>query len=131
MFCSVIFDRLADNGRTYQQATSVHLSNYAEDGLRTLLFAYKKINSDEYEKWSSVFTKAKATIGPEREELLENASEMIEKDMLLLGAVAIEDKLQKGVSSLFLYSASINAELISQIIFGAFLISKSICNLSF
>ncbi|XP_009604075.1 probable phospholipid-transporting ATPase 5 [Nicotiana tomentosiformis] len=94
---NVIFDRLADNGRTYQQATSVHLSNYAEDGLRALLFAYKKINSDEYEKWSSVFTKAKATIGPEREELLENASEMIEKDLLLLGAVAIEDKLQKGV----------------------------------
>lgn len=109
----------------------MHLSNYAEDGLRTLLFAYKKIKSDEYEKWNSVFTKAKATIGPEREELLENASEMIEKDLLLLGAVAIEDKLQKGVSSLFLYSASINAELISQIIFGAFLISKSICNLSF
>ncbi|XP_009783474.1 probable phospholipid-transporting ATPase 5 [Nicotiana sylvestris] len=94
---NVIFDRLTDNGRTYQQATSMHLSNYAEDGLRTLLFAYKKIKSDEYEKWNSVFTKAKATIGPEREELLENASEMIEKDMLLLGAVAIEDKLQKGV----------------------------------
>ncbi|KAK4361406.1 hypothetical protein RND71_020358 [Anisodus tanguticus] len=94
---NVILARLADNGRTFQQATTVHLSNYAEDGLRTMLFAYKKIKTDEYEKWNSLFRKAKATIGPEREDLLENASEMIEKDLLLLGAVAIEDKLQKGV----------------------------------
>ncbi|CAN4081903.1 unnamed protein product [Withania somnifera] len=94
---NVILDRLADNGRTYQQSTTVHLSNYAEDGLRTMVFAYKKIEADEYEKWNSQFTKAKAIIGPEREDLLENASEMIEKDLILLGAVAIEDKLQKGV----------------------------------
>ncbi|XP_011096893.1 probable phospholipid-transporting ATPase 5 [Sesamum indicum] len=93
----VIFDRLADNGRTYQQATVMHLSMYAEDGLRTMVFAYKKVGLPEYENWSSVFRKAKATMGPEREELLENASEMIEKELLLLGAVAVEDKLQKGV----------------------------------
>lgn len=106
MFRSVILDRLADNGRTYQQATTAHLSNYAEDGLRTMLFAYKEIKPDEYEKWNSLFTQAKATIGPEREDLLENVSEMIEKDLILLGAVAIEDKLQKGVSFLFFYQSS-------------------------
>ncbi|KAL6502190.1 hypothetical protein OROHE_024783 [Orobanche hederae] len=101
LFCKgaddVIFDRLADYGRTYQQATVLHLSNYAEDGLRTMVFAYKKIGMSEYEDWSSIFVKAKATIGPDREELLEDASEMIEKDLILLGAVAVEDKLQKGV----------------------------------
>ncbi|KAL3616765.1 hypothetical protein CASFOL_039159 [Castilleja foliolosa] len=101
LFCKgaddVIFDRLADNGRTYQQATVLHLSNYAEDGLRTMVFAYKKVGSSEYDNWSSIFAKAKATIGPERDELLDEASEMIEKDLILLGAVAVEDKLQKGV----------------------------------
>ncbi|KAK6150195.1 hypothetical protein DH2020_017720 [Rehmannia glutinosa] len=96
LFCKGA-DELADYGRTYQQATVLHLSNYAEDGLRTMVFAYKKIGVSEYEKWSSVFAKAKATIGPERDELLEDASEMIEKDLVLLGAVAVEDKLQKGV----------------------------------
>ncbi|KAG8385149.1 hypothetical protein BUALT_Bualt03G0011700 [Buddleja alternifolia] len=90
-------DELADNGRTYQHVTMMHLSNYGEDGLRTMVFAYKKIGAPEYEKWNSEFTTAKANIGPEREELLENASEVIEKDLLLLGAVAVEDKLQKGV----------------------------------
>ncbi|CAI9783514.1 unnamed protein product [Fraxinus pennsylvanica] len=101
LFCKgaddVIFERLADNGRTYQQATTMHLSNYAEDGLRTMVFAYKRIGLSDYEDWNSIFTKAKATISSERVEILENASEMIEKDLLLLGAVAVEDKLQKGV----------------------------------
>jgi len=40
---------------------------------------------------------AKTTIGLERDKLLESASEMIENDFILLGAVAIEDRLQKGV----------------------------------
>ncbi|XP_050370284.1 probable phospholipid-transporting ATPase 5 [Argentina anserina] len=101
LFCkgadNIIFDRLADNGRSYQQATTLHLSNYAEDGFRTLAFAYRKLDAIEYEKWNSVFTKAKTTIGPEREEILTEASEMIEKDLILLGVAAVEDKLQKGV----------------------------------
>lgn len=80
----------------------MHLSNYAEDGLRTMLFAYKKIEVVEYENWNLQFMKAKATIGPEREELIEAASEIIEKNLYLLGAVAVDDKLQIGVSSLSL-----------------------------
>lgn len=95
-------DRLDDHGRSYQQATSSHLSDYAEDGLRTLVFAYRKLEVAEYENWNSIFTRAKTTVGPKRDELLESASEMIEKDLILLGAAAVEDKLQKGVSSLSL-----------------------------
>ncbi|XP_024199378.1 probable phospholipid-transporting ATPase 5 [Rosa chinensis] len=94
---NIIFDRLADNGRSYQQATTLHLSDYAEDGFRTLAFAYRKLDAVEYEKWNSIFTEAKTTVGPEREEVLIEASEMIEKDLILLGVAAIEDKLQKGV----------------------------------
>ncbi|XP_008225775.1 PREDICTED: probable phospholipid-transporting ATPase 4 [Prunus mume] len=94
---NIIFDRLAENGRTYQQATTLHLSNYAEDGFRTLAFAYRKLEVTEYEQWNSIFKVAKITIGPEREEILEKASEMIEKDLILLGVAAVEDKLQKGV----------------------------------
>ncbi|KAJ0824495.1 putative P-type phospholipid transporter [Helianthus annuus] len=102
LFCkgadNIIFDRLGDGGRTYQHATTMHLANYAEDGLRTMVFAYKKIKDSEYEEWSSSFSKAKAVIGSEREELLENVSENIEKDLVLLGAVAVDDKLQDGVA---------------------------------
>ncbi|KAF3450166.1 hypothetical protein FNV43_RR06246 [Rhamnella rubrinervis] len=94
---SIVFDRLADNGRSYQEATASHLSNYAEDGFRTLAFAYRRLEVEEYEHWNKIFTQAKTTIGLEREALLETASEMIEKDLILLGAVAVEDKLQKGL----------------------------------
>ncbi|KAK3432482.1 hypothetical protein EUGRSUZ_E04360 [Eucalyptus grandis] len=94
---SIIFERLADNGRSYQEATSLHLSCYAEDGFRTLAFAYRRVERADYEHWNSIFMKAKTTVGPERDELLESASEMIEKDMILLGVAAVEDKLQKGI----------------------------------
>ncbi|KAI9198313.1 hypothetical protein LWI28_013685 [Acer negundo] len=94
---SIIFNKLGENGTLYQQETTSHLSNYAEDGFRTLAFAYRKIEMGEYKHWNKIFTQAKTTIGPEREELLEKALEMIEKDLILLGVAAVEDKLQKGV----------------------------------
>ncbi|KAK1280654.1 putative phospholipid-transporting ATPase 4 [Acorus gramineus] len=94
---SIIFDRLASSGRAYEKETTQHLSDYAEDGFRTLALAYRRIKPAEYENWNSIFTRAKTTIGPEREELLKSASELIEKDLILLGVAAVEDKLQKGV----------------------------------
>ena len=66
-----------------------------------MAFAFRKIDVSEYENWNEVFTQAKTTIGPDRDELLEKASEMIEKDLTLLGVAAIEDKLQQGVISIF------------------------------
>lgn len=94
---SIIFDRLAENGKSYHEATALHLSKYAEDGLRTLAFAYRMIEASEYEHWNSTFSQAKTAVGPERDELLDKASEMIEREMILLGAAAVEDKLQEGV----------------------------------
>ncbi|KAK1325181.1 putative phospholipid-transporting ATPase 4 [Acorus calamus] len=94
---SIIFDRLASSGRAYERETTQHLSDYAEDGFRTLALAYRRLKPAEYENWNSIFTRAKTTIGPEREELLKSASELIEKDLILLGVAAVEDKLQKGV----------------------------------
>ncbi|PWA43421.1 HAD-like domain-containing protein [Artemisia annua] len=91
---SIIFDRLGDGGRTYQHATTMHLENYAEDGLRTMAFAYRKIKNSEYEEWISSFAKAKSIIGPQRKEKLETVSETIEKELVLLGAVAVDEKLQ-------------------------------------
>ncbi|PWA43581.1 P-type ATPase, HAD-like domain protein [Artemisia annua] len=96
---SIIFDRLGDGGRTYQHATTMHLENYAEDGLRTMAFAYRKIKNSEYEEWISSFAKAKSIIGPQRKEKLETVSETIEKELVLLGAVAVDEKLQDRVAN--------------------------------
>ncbi|XP_042480914.1 probable phospholipid-transporting ATPase 4 isoform X1 [Macadamia integrifolia] len=94
---SIIFDRLAKNGRVFEEYTSRHLNEYGESGLRTLALAYRKLEEPEYTAWNSEFLRAKTTIGPDREAMLERVSDMMEKDLILVGATAVEDKLQKGV----------------------------------
>ncbi|KAK3432485.1 hypothetical protein EUGRSUZ_E04363 [Eucalyptus grandis] len=80
-------------------ADSSHLLSYAEIGFRTLAFAYCTVERAKYNHWNSIFMKAMTTVGPERDELLESSSAMIEKDLILWRVAAIEDKLQKRVSS--------------------------------
>lgn len=69
---------------------------YATEGLRTLCIAYRDIADTEYRQWSTIYDQAAQTING-RGEALDKAAELIEKDMFLLGATAIEDKLQDGV----------------------------------
>jgi phospholipid-transporting ATPase len=70
--------------------------DYATDGLRTLCIAYRDIPPAEYSQWATIHAQAAATING-RGDALDQAAELIEKDMFLLGATAIEDKLQEGV----------------------------------
>lgn len=77
--------------------TTKHLTEYGEAGLRTLAVGYRKLDEEEYTAWNTEFLKAKTSIGSDRDELLETGSDMIEKDLILIGATAVEDKLQKGV----------------------------------
>lgn len=56
----------------------------------------REIPEEEYQHWSKVYNKAAATING-RGEALDKAAEMIERDLVLLGATAVEDKLQDGV----------------------------------
>ncbi|KAK3430465.1 hypothetical protein EUGRSUZ_E02025 [Eucalyptus grandis] len=83
----------------FLEATSSHLLSYAENGFRTLAFAYCTVKRAEYKHWNSIFMKAMTTVGPEKDELLESSSAMIKKDLILWRVAAIEDKLQKRVSS--------------------------------
>lgn len=94
---SIIFERLSKNGRMYEETTSKHLNEYGEAGLRTLALAYRKLEASEYSAWNNEFQKAKTSIGADRESMLERVSDMIEKELILVGATAVEDKLQKGV----------------------------------
>ncbi|KAL5728725.1 P-type phospholipid transporter [Ranunculus cassubicifolius] len=94
---SIIFDRLAEDGRIYEAETRGHLNEYGESGLRTLALAYKRLEESEYLAWNNEFQKAKNTVGPNREEMLEEISDIMERGLTLVGATAVEDKLQKGV----------------------------------
>ena len=93
---TVIFERLQQNNQ-YADITLKHLEEYAVEGLRTLCLAMREISEQEFAEWWRVFNKASTTVGGNRAEELEKAAELIEHDLTLLGATAIEDKLQDGV----------------------------------
>ncbi|PPR02401.1 hypothetical protein CVT26_011369 [Gymnopilus dilepis] len=92
---TVILERLSKN-QPYTEATLSHLEDYATEGLRTLCIACRDIPEEEYQQWAAIYDQAAATING-RGEALDQAAELIEKDLFLLGATAIEDKLQDGV----------------------------------
>ncbi|EMD01157.1 hypothetical protein BAUCODRAFT_100923 [Baudoinia panamericana UAMH 10762] len=73
-----------------------HLDEFATQGLRTLLFAKRDISEMEYATWKKLYVEASTSL-VDRQERIESAAEMIEQGLSLLGASAIEDKLQKDV----------------------------------
>ncbi|TFK63346.1 phospholipid-translocating P-type ATPase [Pluteus cervinus] len=97
---NVIFGRLRNaggaGGEELKEVTEQHLSEFARSGLRTLTLAYKVLREDEYEAWSRRYYEATIAM-EEREEKIEAVSDEIEQQLRLLGATAIEDRLQDGV----------------------------------
>uniref|UniRef100_A0AAY4APW3 Phospholipid-transporting ATPase n=1 Tax=Denticeps clupeoides TaxID=299321 RepID=A0AAY4APW3_9TELE len=93
---TVLFDRLHPCNHELMNITTNHLNEYASDGLRTLALAYRDLTEDEWEEWAELYRGAGRTVDF-REDRLAAAYEEIEQDMMLLGATAIEDKLQEGV----------------------------------
>jgi len=95
--CSVMFDLLGRNGREFEEKTKQHIGEYADAGLRTLILAYRELDEEEYNIFNKEFMEANNLVSADREQIVEEVSEMIEKDLILLGATAVEDKLQNGV----------------------------------
>ncbi|AFR92516.2 phospholipid-transporting ATPase [Cryptococcus neoformans C23] len=92
---TVIFERLAPK-QEFSEPTLVHLEDYATEGLRTLCLAYRDISEEEYTSWSALYNNAASQMSG-RAEALDKAAEVIEQNLQLLGATAVEDKLQDGV----------------------------------
>jgi phospholipid-translocating ATPase len=73
-----------------------HINDFATEGLRTLLYAYRFLDDNEYASWKEIYHAATTSFS-QREEKMETAGELIEVNLDLAGATAIEDKLQYGV----------------------------------
>ena len=69
---------------------------YAEEGLRTLLLAKKDIEPKVYQEWHTWFQMASASV-EERESKIESIQNQIECGLNLIGATAVEDRLQEDV----------------------------------
>ncbi|XP_073109855.1 phospholipid-transporting ATPase 3 isoform X2 [Elaeis guineensis] len=93
---TVIYERLGDGNHDMKRLTREHLEQFGSAGLRTLCLAYRELNTELYEKWNEKFIQAKSSLR-DREKKLDEVAELIEKDLVLIGCTAIEDKLQEGV----------------------------------
>jgi phospholipid-translocating ATPase len=98
VYYSVMFERLSKDGRLFESQTKEHIKKYAEAGLRIMVIAYRVLGEEEYKSWEKEFQKAKTSVSADRDILVDALAVKIERDLILLGATAIEDKLQKGVS---------------------------------
>uniref|UniRef100_A0A669C6J4 Phospholipid-transporting ATPase n=1 Tax=Oreochromis niloticus TaxID=8128 RepID=A0A669C6J4_ORENI len=66
----------------------------AREGLRTLCVAYRSLNPEQYEEVFQQLNRAKLAL-QDRDKQLAEAYDLIEKDLILLGATAVEDRLQE------------------------------------
>uniref|UniRef100_A0A8C2XZ56 P-type ATPase C-terminal domain-containing protein n=1 Tax=Capra hircus TaxID=9925 RepID=A0A8C2XZ56_CAPHI len=78
------------------EKTRIHVDEFALKGLRTLCMAYRQFTSKEYEEINRRLFEARTAL-QQREEKLAGVFQFIEKDLILLGATAVEDKLQDKV----------------------------------
>lgn len=94
---SVIYERLAkDHNDELKKSTMRDLENFANGGLRTLCISYRELSEAEFNDWAKKYDAASAAVN-NREEEIDKAAEIIEHSLTILGATALEDKLQEGV----------------------------------
>lgn len=94
---TVILERLSKSEpQPFVDSTLRHLEDFAAEGLRTLCIASRIVGEQEYSAWSTKYYEASTSM-EDRSDKLDEVAELIETDLFLLGATAIEDKLQDGV----------------------------------
>ncbi|XP_015219700.1 phospholipid-transporting ATPase IH isoform X8 [Lepisosteus oculatus] len=94
LFCkgadSSVFPRVI-SGKVEQ--VKARVEHNAVEGLRTLCVAYKVLSREEFEEVCKKLNNAKLAL-QDRDKKLAEAYDVIERDFILLGATAVEDRLQ-------------------------------------
>jgi len=95
---SVILERLGTGPkkRANYDETIKHLEAFANEGLRTLCLGVADIPQSDYKAWAENWHKASTAI-EDREKKIEAVAVEIETNLTLIGATAIEDRLQDKV----------------------------------
>jgi phospholipid-transporting ATPase len=97
---NIIFSRLSEdpelNNPSLITEAEAAIQKFSESGLRTLMTAYTKLSEETYNTFKSEYEIAERSL-VNREECIAKACNIIEKDMILLGCTAIEDRLQTEV----------------------------------
>jgi phospholipid-translocating ATPase len=89
-------DRVAESDALVLERTFQHIQDFATEGLRTLLYGHRFLAEHQYSYWRKIYNEATTSL-ENRQEKIERAGDLIEVDLEISGATAIEDKLQDGV----------------------------------
>merc|ERR1711892_396393 len=76
--------------------TEKHLDDFAREGLRTLCLGVTDISEEAFKDWNKKWKQATTSL-IDGEKEIEIVANLIEGDLRLIGATAIEDKLQENV----------------------------------
>ncbi|KAK3358928.1 hypothetical protein B0T25DRAFT_588001 [Lasiosphaeria hispida] len=95
-FDGIVDEYLSMNDAAIFDRCFQHVDDFASEGLRTLIYAYRYLENEDYRAWKKVYHDATTSL-VKRQERIEDAAELIEQGLDLAGATAIEDKLQQGV----------------------------------
>lgn len=82
--------------RSCLEGTERDLDAYAREGLRTLVVAARELPPAEVQRWAAAYETASTAI-LERGDKVGALAESVERELQLLGATGIEDRLQQGV----------------------------------
>lgn len=94
---SVIYERLVpDHDPFIKEQTNKDMEAFANSGLRTLCISYRYVSEDEFLIWSKTYDDATNSI-KDRDAEIDKANALLEHSLIILGATALEDKLQEGV----------------------------------
>ncbi|XP_018428668.1 PREDICTED: phospholipid-transporting ATPase ID-like, partial [Nanorana parkeri] len=93
---TIVYELLERSSEDLKEVTTDHLNEFAGEGLRTLVLAYKDLDKTYFADWKKRHHEASTSL-EDRDEKLSKLYEEIETDLKLIGASAIEDKLQDGV----------------------------------
>lgn len=92
---SSMLKNCSESANPYTTICMDHIEKFAQTGLRTLVLAKKELSEAEAASWLQEYKRASNSL-IDRDLMLSQCAHKIEKDMMLLGAVGIEDELQDG-----------------------------------
>lgn len=87
----LVEESLVTNDSAVVERCFLHVNDFATEGLRTLLYGYRYLDEAEYGSWKKLYQDASTSL-VDRQRRIEEAGELIERQLELGGATAIEDK---------------------------------------
>lgn len=81
----------------FDSTINENLEQFSEEGLRTLCVSYKDLRRDEFDSWYERYFDASKLLDEQREIQMSQLADEFEQGVKLIGATAIDDKLQDNV----------------------------------